>query len=124
MIVGPDGTVLHQAGIGHEIMPVEIDLETVRRSRRRGLLGLGQVLKSFRDTAVQFSPYLDGPAQLRVAAGARTDEHARTGARRRLMDLDQVVVRNWPYGVGQGSTIFRVESATVPKMTIIKGVKA
>ena len=27
VIVGPDGTVLHQAGIGHEIMPVEIDLE-------------------------------------------------------------------------------------------------
>jgi predicted amidohydrolase len=61
VIVGPDGAVLHQAGIGNEIMPVEIDLETVRRSRRRGLMGLGQVLKSFRDTAVQFSPYLDGP---------------------------------------------------------------
>ena len=62
VIVGPDGTVLHQAGIGHEIMPVEIDLEHVRRSRRRGLMGLGQPLKSFRDTAVQFPPYLDGTA--------------------------------------------------------------
>ena len=60
IVVGPDGNVLHQAGSGHEIIPVEIDLEHVRRSRRRGLLGLGQVLKSFRDTEVQFPPYRDG----------------------------------------------------------------
>lgn len=62
VVVGPDGNVLHQAGPTHEIIPVEIDLEVVRRSRRRGLLGLGQVLKSFRDTEVQFAPYRSGPA--------------------------------------------------------------
>ena len=62
IVVGPDGGVIHQAGIGHEIIPVELDLELVRRSRRRGLLGLGQVLKSFRDSDVKFPPYRDGHA--------------------------------------------------------------
>lgn len=63
IVVGPDGGVIHQAGIGHEIIPVELDLALVRRSRRRGLLGLGQVLKSFRDSEVQFPPYVEGHAQ-------------------------------------------------------------
>lgn len=60
IVVGPDGSVIHQAGSGHEIIPVELDLELVRRSRRRGLRGLGQLLKSFRDSEVQFPPYRDG----------------------------------------------------------------
>lgn len=63
IVVGPDGSVIHQAGIGYEIIPVELDLELVRRSRRRGLLGLGQVLKSFRDSKVKFPPYLQGHDQ-------------------------------------------------------------
>ncbi len=63
IVVGPDGSVIHQAGIGHEIIPVELDLGLVRRSRRRGLLGLGQVLKSFRDSKVKFPPYIQGHDQ-------------------------------------------------------------
>ena len=63
IVVGPEGDVIHQAGQGYEVIPVEVDFERVRRTRRRGLLGLGQPLKSFRDTAVQFPPYLDGPAR-------------------------------------------------------------
>jgi predicted amidohydrolase len=56
-IVDPAGRVLHQAG-GHEaLMPLELDLEQVRRQRERGLLGLGQPLKSFRDCAVDFPVY-------------------------------------------------------------------
>lgn len=62
IVVGPDGGVIHQAGIGHEIIPVELDLDLVRRGRRRGLLGLGQPLKSFRDSEVQFPPYREGHA--------------------------------------------------------------
>jgi len=69
IVVGPDGNVLHQAGTGHEIIPLEIDFAVVRRSRRRGLLGLGQVLKSFRDTAIEFPPYRDGPARSASLAG-------------------------------------------------------
>jgi hypothetical protein len=34
----------------------------VRRSRRRGLLGLGQPLKSFRDNEVVFPQYQPGQA--------------------------------------------------------------
>jgi deaminated glutathione amidase len=60
IVVGPDGGVMHQAGTGYEVIPVELDLGLVRRSRQRGLLGLGQVLKSFRDSDVQFPPYVAG----------------------------------------------------------------
>ncbi|HEU0221083.1 MAG TPA: carbon-nitrogen hydrolase family protein [Paracoccaceae bacterium] len=57
MIVDPTGRVLHQAE-GHEaFMPIEIDLDIVRRQRERGLLGLGQPLKSFRDCEVDFTVY-------------------------------------------------------------------
>jgi predicted amidohydrolase len=60
MIVDPAGRVLHQAQ-GHEaFMPHEIDFDVVRRQRERGLLGLGQPLKSFRDRPVEFSVYGPG----------------------------------------------------------------
>jgi predicted amidohydrolase len=55
IIVSPDGSVIHQAGINNEIFPVEIDFALVRRNRKRGLHGLGQPLKSFRDNPIEFS---------------------------------------------------------------------
>jgi deaminated glutathione amidase len=57
ILVGPHGEVLHQAGDGEELMPVEIDLDRVRRSREQGLRMLGQPLKSFRDRKVRFKVY-------------------------------------------------------------------
>jgi deaminated glutathione amidase len=57
IICGPDGYVLYEAGTGEEIMPVEINIDRVRRSRMRGVRGLGQPLKSFRDSKVQFPVY-------------------------------------------------------------------
>jgi predicted amidohydrolase len=57
IICGPAGEVLHQAGTTHEVMPIEIDLERVRAARRRGSLGLGQPLKSFRDREVELTVY-------------------------------------------------------------------
>ncbi|HVS13000.1 MAG TPA: carbon-nitrogen hydrolase family protein [Thermoanaerobaculia bacterium] len=60
IIVGPDGEVVHQAGAGPEIIPLEIDLDRVTRSRERGVLGLGQPLKSFRDRHVEFDVYRPG----------------------------------------------------------------
>ncbi len=54
IVCGPGGEVIYQAGRGREIFPVEVDLELVRRVRRRGWNGIGQVLKSFRDRAVDF----------------------------------------------------------------------
>jgi hypothetical protein len=56
-IVGPEGDILHEAGNGTAIIPMELDLDRVSRTRERGLLGLGQPLKSFRDAPVQFDVY-------------------------------------------------------------------
>lgn len=61
MIVGPAGDVIHMAGIGREIMPVEIDLERVRRERDKGLMSLGQPLKSWRDRHIRFEPAQTSP---------------------------------------------------------------
>jgi predicted amidohydrolase len=57
VIVDPAGRVLHEARGADELMPIEIDLDVVRRQRERGLLGLGQPLKSFRDSTVDFPVY-------------------------------------------------------------------
>lgn len=57
IIVGPSGYVIHEAGHGEEVMPVEINLARVRRDREVGIRGLGQPLKSFRDRRVDFSVY-------------------------------------------------------------------
>ncbi len=57
IVVGPHGEVIHQAGDGEELIPVELDLDRARRSRERGLLSLGQPLKSFRDRKVRFKVY-------------------------------------------------------------------
>jgi predicted amidohydrolase len=54
IIVGPQGHVIHQAGVGEELMPIEIDFSLVRRTRERGLMGLGQPLKSYRDNKIDF----------------------------------------------------------------------
>jgi len=60
IFVGPYGDVIHEAGRTEEIIPIEIDLDRVRRSREFGLRGLGQPLKSFRDRRVKFEVYGDG----------------------------------------------------------------
>ena len=57
LVVDPSGVVLHQAGGGPELIPIEIDLARVRRERETGILGLGQLLKSFRDRSVDFTVY-------------------------------------------------------------------
>ena len=49
LIAGPDGEILHDALAGEEFMLVEVDFDRVRRCRKRGLKGLGQPIKSFRD---------------------------------------------------------------------------
>ena len=57
---GPGGEQLHVAGSGREIIALELDLDQVSNVRERGWNGLGQVLKSFRDTPVTFPPYAPG----------------------------------------------------------------
>lgn len=57
---GPGGEVIWEAGSGREIVALDLDLELVRRVRRRGWNGLGQTLKSFRDGPRAFPPYEAG----------------------------------------------------------------
>ncbi len=57
VIVGPQGHLLHTASVAEEVMPVEVNLDLVRREREVGVRGLGQPLKSFRDRAVDFNVY-------------------------------------------------------------------
>ncbi len=57
---GPGGEALHVAGAGREIIALEFDLDLVTNMRERGWQGLGQPLKSFRDTDVSFPPYAPG----------------------------------------------------------------
>ncbi len=59
IVVGPYGDILYQAGHSEEMIPLEIDIDRVRRSREVGLRGLGQPLKSFRDRKVRFPVYGD-----------------------------------------------------------------
>jgi hypothetical protein len=56
-VFDPTGMLLHQAAGQEEYIPLEIDLDQVRRQREVGLKGLGQPLKSFRDRAVDFDVY-------------------------------------------------------------------
>jgi deaminated glutathione amidase len=62
IVIDPSGHVLYQASAGLELIPIEIDLDRVRRERETGVRGLGQPLKSFRDRAVDFTVYQRGSA--------------------------------------------------------------
>ncbi|MCA9322649.1 MAG: carbon-nitrogen hydrolase family protein [Planctomycetes bacterium] len=57
IIVGPAGEIMYEGRSGEEMIPLEINLDRVRRSREVGLRGLGQQLKSFRDRKVEFAVY-------------------------------------------------------------------
>ena len=61
-IAGPGGEVIYQAGKGREIIPVKLDLEYLREVRANGWQNLGQPLKSFRDSRIEFPPYREGRA--------------------------------------------------------------
>ena len=63
-VLDPSGRVIHQCGTTEELVPVEVDLEQVRRQRVRGMRTLGQPLKSFRDSRVHFPIYDGSPAEL------------------------------------------------------------
>lgn len=60
VVCGPDGRVLYQAAGNEEIIPIELDIERVKRSRELGVLRLGQPLKSFRDHMGDFTIYQKG----------------------------------------------------------------
>ncbi len=59
-VAGPGGEVIYQAGKGREIIPLKLDLNYLRDVRENGWQNLGQPLKSFRDSQVQFPQYSNG----------------------------------------------------------------
>ena len=75
IVAGPEGEIIHEALTGEEVILFEADLEKVRRTRKRGILGLGQPLKSYRDSIMgsseKYQPgesyYLDSLGPLEVA---------------------------------------------------------
>ena len=60
IVCGPEGRIIYQADVNEEFIPIEINLEKVRRSRELGVLRLGQPMKSFRDRPVAFDVYTPG----------------------------------------------------------------
>lgn len=57
IVAGPGGDVIYQAGESREIIALQLDLQYLRRVREEGWHGLGQLLKSFRDSQVRFPQY-------------------------------------------------------------------
>ena len=80
-VLDPSGRVVHQCGTTEELVPVEVDLEQVRRQRVRGMRTLGQPLKSFRDSRVRFSIYDRDPAGLGLPQLAGPAREAEAGSR-------------------------------------------
>ncbi len=68
IVAGPGGEVIHDAGKGREIIPLRLDLDYVRDLRANGWHGLGQPLKSFRDSTITFPPYVEGYASESLSA--------------------------------------------------------
>lgn len=60
IVCGPGGEVMYQAGAGREIFALELDLDYLTQVRERGWHGLGQVLKSWRDSTLRYPPYEKG----------------------------------------------------------------
>ena len=54
LICDYEGSVIDSAGNENKILEAEIDFDKVREARKKGFMGLGQPLKSFRDNA--FNP--------------------------------------------------------------------
>ena len=59
-VFDPSGRALYKGDTTEQIIPIEIDMEQVRRSRERGIRGLGQMAKSFRDRPASFPVYGKG----------------------------------------------------------------
>jgi formamidase len=45
VLVGPDGDLLHEAGVGEELFARQLDLDAVKRTREDGTLGLNRLVE-------------------------------------------------------------------------------
>lgn len=91
IVCDPDGQVLHEAGSGEELIPLEIDFENVRHSRERGVLTLGQPLKSFRDSPIEFPIYHPGAKSSYLDSLGPLEKPGRTYVNTGTLDSDGVV---------------------------------
>jgi deaminated glutathione amidase len=71
--------VLYEAGSGEELIPIEINLEDVRRNHEHGVLRLGQPLKGFRDRTADFSIYRPGARHPYLESLGPLEKPTRTG---------------------------------------------
>ena len=55
IVLGPEGEILNESSAGEEVVLIEVDTDRVDRVRKRGIKGLGQPLKSFRDNPQPFN---------------------------------------------------------------------
>jgi len=60
LVLGPEGDIIHQAGEAEQMIPLRLDLDRIRESRENGIMGLGQPLKSFRDSQLSYPQYQPG----------------------------------------------------------------
>ncbi|MBE2277813.1 MAG: carbon-nitrogen hydrolase family protein [Rhodobacteraceae bacterium] len=60
LVVDSTGRILHRGNVQEELIPLEVDFDSIRHQRRQGILNMGQPLKSFRDRPVQFPVYAEG----------------------------------------------------------------
>ena len=71
IVIGPEGQVLTELGSSEEVALLEVDFDSVDRVRQRGIKGLGQPLKSFRDDPKYFresinKKYLESLGELTI----------------------------------------------------------
>lgn len=69
IVCGPGGEIIHEAGSGREVITFEVDLAYLRNVRERGWHGIGQLLKSFRDSKIVFPAYGAGVASSKFLSG-------------------------------------------------------
>lgn len=62
-VYGPGGELIYEAGVARDVFPIEVDLDHVRRVRQRGWHGLGQALKSFRDSPADLGRHINERAR-------------------------------------------------------------
>ncbi len=82
IVCDPGGQIVHEAASGQEVFAIEIDLDYVKRIRDRGWHGLGQTMKSFRDSSLDFPqyarpktlpPWLDELGDIKIPAAHQDD---------------------------------------------------
>ncbi|MEX0342675.1 MAG: carbon-nitrogen hydrolase family protein [Erythrobacter sp.] len=89
---GPGGELIHESGEGRDVAALRLDLQQVRDARAEGWHGLGQVLKSFRDTPLEYP--LHASAEARKAAMAELGELALPHSDTRAKSAAQTIFQN------------------------------